>query len=137
MIVVDTNVIAYLWLPGPHSDNAERALRKDSVWAAPVLWRSEFRNVIVGYMRRRQISYAVATDILSEAEALMRGREYSVPSDHILRWTMQSNCSAYDCEFVALAQDLETSLVTTDKQLIAAFPKIAVTLDKFVRNVSR
>lgn len=133
MIVVDTNVIAYLWLPGAHSDNASRALRKDSAWAAPLLWRSEFRNVISGYMRRKHLSYTTALQILSEAESLLRHHEYLVSSADVLHLTLQSNCSAYDCEFAALAQDLKTSLVTTDKQLLAAFPKLAVPLEKFVR----
>ncbi len=133
MIVVDTNVIAYLWLPGVHSDNASRALLKDPAWAAPLLWHSEFRNVIAGHMRRKQLSYTTALQILSEAESLLRNREYSVSSTDVLRLVLQSNCSAYDCEFAALAQELKTSLVTTDKQLFAAFPKLAVPLEKFVR----
>ncbi|HEY3131382.1 MAG TPA: type II toxin-antitoxin system VapC family toxin [Acidobacteriota bacterium] len=131
MIVVDTSVIAYLWLPGTHSDSASRALRKDPAWAAPTLWRSEFRNVIAGYLRRKRLSYATALQILSEAEALLRNGEYSVSSTDVMHLVLQSNCSTYDCEFAALAYELKASLVTIDKQLLAAFPKIAVPLEKF------
>ena len=46
MIVVDTNVIGYLFLSSDQSVLAERALQKDNEWAAPILWRSEFRNVL-------------------------------------------------------------------------------------------
>jgi len=49
MIVVDTNVIAYFWLPGEYTTFAERALNKDNEWAAPILWRSEFRNILPGW----------------------------------------------------------------------------------------
>ncbi len=52
MIVVDTNVIAYLWLPGARTAAAERLVKKDSDWNAPLLWRSEFRNVLAGCLRR-------------------------------------------------------------------------------------
>lgn len=39
---------------------------------------------------------------------------------------LQSGCSPYDCEFVALAQDLEVPLVTNDLQIHKAFQTIAV-----------
>lgn len=45
MIVVDSNVLAYLYLPGEHTAAAERLLEREPEWAAPVLWRSEFRNI--------------------------------------------------------------------------------------------
>ncbi len=35
MIVVDTNVIGYLYLGSAYSEQAERALLKDAEWAAP------------------------------------------------------------------------------------------------------
>lgn len=37
MIVVDTNVLAYLYLPMEHSAKAEALLKKDPDWAAPLL----------------------------------------------------------------------------------------------------
>ncbi len=38
MIVVDTNVIAYLYLPTGHTPLAEKLMVQEPVWAAPVLW---------------------------------------------------------------------------------------------------
>ncbi len=46
MIVVDSNVLAYLYLPGEYTAAAEVLLEHDSDWAAPILWRSEFRNIL-------------------------------------------------------------------------------------------
>ena len=43
-----------------------------------------------------------------------------------------STCSAYDCEFVALAQNLGAPLVTVDRQILSQFPEIAVSLDAFI-----
>jgi hypothetical protein len=55
MIVVDSSVIAYLYLPGEHTAAAEALLEQGADWAAPILWRSEFRNILAGYMRRKFI----------------------------------------------------------------------------------
>ena len=131
MIVADTNVIAYLWIPGVHTSQAESALRKDANWAAPLLWRSEFRNILTGYIRRNQISFDTAMQLMEEAEDHMRGREYTVSSTHVLNLVKKSPCSAYDCEFVALAEDLEVSLLTTDRKILSTFPSVAVSLGKF------
>ena len=44
MIVVDTNVIGYLYLSSERSGQAERVLLREAEWAAPILWRSELRG---------------------------------------------------------------------------------------------
>jgi predicted nucleic acid-binding protein len=46
----------------------------------------------------------------------------------VLDLVSQSKCSAYDCEFVALANLLGTVLVTEDKPLLKAFPKVCRSL---------
>lgn len=63
-----------------------------------------------------------------EAESLLEGSEFEVDSLTVLELVQKSDCSAYDCEFVALAVTLNTKLVTLDKKLLGAFPKLAMTL---------
>ncbi len=128
MIVVDTNVIAYLWLPGSRTAAAERLLRNDPDWNAPLLWRSEFRNVLAGCLRRGDLKLETALQIMGEAEGQMRGREFSVPSAQVLARVEESACSAYDCEFVVLAQELGVPLVTSDEKLLKSFPSVAQSL---------
>ena len=126
MIIVDTNVIAYLSIPSEHTEAARALYRDDPIWAAPVLWRSEFRNLMAGYLRRRELSFDEACAIQMEAEDLLEGAEFEVQSDDVLALVRDSNCSAYDCEFIALALQLDTHLVTGDRRLLRAFPGIAV-----------
>lgn len=128
MIVVDTNVLAYLYLPGEYTAVAEALLEYNSEWAAPMLWRSEFRNILAGYLRRKSLTFEQAYTLQSEAESLLAGCEYEVDSLRVLELVRNSDCSAYDCEFIALAMTLETKLVTMDGKLLRAFPKIAVPL---------
>lgn len=128
MIVVDSNILAYLYLPGDRTAAAEALLEQDPEWAAPVLWRSEFRNILAGYMRRKTIAFDQALALQSEAESLLSGSEFEVDSGSVLALVRDSGCSAYDCEFVALAIKLDTRLVTVDKKLLREFPARAVAL---------
>lgn len=128
MIVVDTSVLAYLFLSGQHTSAAESLLDQDSEWAAPVLWRSEFRNVLAGHVRRGGLALEEACRLQAEAEDLMSGNEYDVDSMRVLTLSRESGCSAYDCEYVALATTLDAKLVTRDNQILRAFPGVAVAL---------
>jgi len=131
VIVVDTNVIAYLLLPGDHTEAARGTLARDAAWAAPVLWRSEFRNVLASYLKQHHLTLAVALDIQRAAESLVAGREYQVESDAVLDLVAASSRSAYDCEFVALARALDVPFVTSDRQVLASFPTTAISLRSF------
>ena len=128
MIVVDSNVLAYFHLPGPFTARAEALFAKDPDWAVPILWRSEFRNILAGHMRRDELGFDDACRLQQQADALLAGAEYQVDSRDVLTLIRDSGCSAYDCEYVALAMHLDTRLVTMDKQLIREFPKRVVGL---------
>jgi predicted nucleic acid-binding protein len=58
----------------------------------------------------------------------MEGFEFDVHSRDVMALARDSDCSAYDCEFVALAERLDARLVTMDKKVLKAFPKRAVPL---------
>ncbi len=132
MIVVDTNIIAYLYLTSAHSAQAEQALLKDPLWVAPLLWRSELRRVLTLYVRKRLLSLADAQQIMEEALCLMQGCEYETASHQVLSLAAASTCSAYECEFVALAKDLNVPLITVDKQVLGQFPEVATPLAEFI-----
>lgn len=126
MIVVDTNTIAYLYLPTDYTDDVEQLLASDPHWVAPSLWRSEFRNILALYLRKNILDLETAYHMQAQAEALLSKNEFEVDSTSVLTLANESRCSAYDCEFVSLAKSLDTNLVTADKKLLAAFPELAV-----------
>jgi predicted nucleic acid-binding protein len=131
VIVADTNLLVYLLLPGDHTDEAERVWRKDREWAVPPLWRSEFRNVLAGYLRKRLLTKDDALEAFSRAEVAVQSRELAPSTARVLDLVEQSTCSAYDCEFAALAQELSVALVTSDTRLLGNFPGIAVSPSAF------
>jgi hypothetical protein len=73
VIVVDTNVIAYLWLPSAETPLAERLPGVDSDWCAPLLWRSQFRSVVAGVVRHKRMSIDAALRTLSDVEQQLDG----------------------------------------------------------------
>mgnify|MGYP000194544206 CR=1 FL=1 len=133
MIVADTNLLVYLYVQGQRTTQAEAILKKDPTWAAPILWRSEFRNTLMQLVRHKDLLLDDAIEIVAEAEHWMAGREYSVVSYQVMKLAEQSNCTAYDCEFVSLAQELDVPLVTADRQILRAFSKRAISPDGFLK----
>ena len=122
MIAVDTNVIASVFLRGAFAARAEQWPRQDREWVAPVLWRSEIRNLLAGYLRRKQLTFDSVREIQREAEALLIGNGHEVDSQRVLELARDSDCSAYDCEFVSVAIRLGVKLLTADKKVLKAFP---------------
>jgi predicted nucleic acid-binding protein len=128
LIVVHTNVLAYLLLRGPKTEQAEILRRHQRQWAAPPLWRSEFRNVLAGYLRRDLLPFPQAVALMQEAETILSAHEDKVSTEHVLQLVSSSHCSSYDCEFVAVAQHLGVPLITEDRAILTAFPDVAQSL---------
>ena len=134
MIVVDTNIICYRCMASPYAKAADAVWQRDPQWIAPTLWRSEFRNALAGALRQRSLTLESALEIADLAEGLMKGNEFVIPAPAVLRLVATSNCSAYDCEFVALAQEHRIPLVTVDRKVLRCFPKTAIALETFAQS---
>ncbi|MFV1994852.1 MAG: type II toxin-antitoxin system VapC family toxin [Verrucomicrobiales bacterium] len=119
MIVVDTNVLAYLYFPGDKTHEVKDLLKTDPEWAAPVLWRSEFLNVLSTYMRVKGLPFARCIEIFEMADELLSPQTYAVSPLKVLEVSSRTSCSGYDSEFVSLAEELQTRLVTYDARLIS------------------
>ena len=125
MIVVDTSVLVHLALESSEYAAARALLTVDANWYAPYLWRSEFRNALALQMRHRGLSLEDARELTLAIEAQMYDHEHFVDPRAVLDLVAASTCTAYDCEFVALARELGVPLITTDKQILRDFPAIA------------
>lgn len=133
MIVADASLITSFAVRDQHSELADAVCAADALWVAPLLWRSEVLSALVQYMQRAGMSLKTARLALHSAEEVIGGREYRVSSDQVLELAARSKCPAGDCEYVALAQELDVPLVTADKQLLRVFPRTAVSLQKFAK----
>ena len=126
MIVVDTNVICYLLMPGERTAAAERLYGADPEWIAPRLWLDELLNVLATSERQTFLYAEQAAAILRDAVDLMQDGTYEVPPERVLAIARRTGCSAYDSQFVALAEDRHLKLNTWDRKILERCPELAV-----------
>jgi len=131
VIVVDSNVVAYCWINGPLTETAQQVRAKDPEWHVPLLWRSELRSILTGYLRDGTLNAGQIAQVMAAAEATFADREHLVSSEKIFAIVGKSKLSAYDAEFVALAEVLAVPLVTADRIVLRAFPDRALTMEAF------
>ena len=132
MIVVDTNILAYAVLPGPHREMASLIARREPSWLAPKLWRSELRNVLSTSIRHRGLELADAIVAFQKAEQLVEDVDIEDRTEACLALSRQGSISSYDAEFVLTAEERSLRLVTADKKVARAFPEIAILASAFV-----
>ncbi|MGZ9235472.1 MAG: type II toxin-antitoxin system VapC family toxin [Anaerolineales bacterium] len=132
MIVVDANLIGNLLLQSKDTPLAVQVFEKDPDWYAPILWQSEVRSIVTSYFRHNLLTLDKAFRIMDEAHGLMLDHERNVSSSSVLELVGISKCTSYDCEYVALAKEMNLALVTFDKQVVGTFPRIAVFPQDFV-----
>jgi predicted nucleic acid-binding protein len=126
--VVDTNVVAYLVLGAePFVEEARTCLSGVSNPLAPAHWEAELTNVV--WM-------AVRAGILASADGPVRlslARRLGIETVAIgtlcqgaLLRAVSSGIAVYDTLFVELAARTGCPLVTFDKALLKAFPRISI-----------
>lgn len=132
MIVADATLIIHFSMPGSKTEQAEAVRRKDPVWAAPPLWEYEVLNVLWTYVHFKNLSLTQALEHWEVARDLIDDRTYRIAPSEVLRLAAESGHSTYDCQYVAVAEQLDVPLVTSDTGVLAAFPDIAVSPDDFL-----
>lgn len=132
MIVADCNLIACLLLEGPRTRTAEAVFLRDPAWAAPLLWRSELRNVLATQMRVNRLPLAEALLKMTEAETVIGSLQFPVSSDEVLEECARSGVSAYDAEYLVVARKLQIPLLTHDQRLLGAGTRVARTPEAFL-----
>ncbi len=132
MIVADTNLLAYLHLPGTKSEVADDVLVKDPDWVSTPLWASEFRNILFAFVRTQGMPPDLARAHWQDAQTQMAGHVLIPDPEHILAKADSTSLSAYDAEYVALAEALGVRLVTSDKEILRHARGVACSPEAFV-----
>lgn len=124
MIIVDTNVIAYLLIEGDRTNPARSLWRDEPDWRVPPLWRHEFLNILATFARRGGADLVDATQLWARAVDTIGPGEMEVDIPAALELAVTTRISAYDAQFITLARHLGVPLVTEDKKLRKTFPDL-------------
>ena len=127
MVVVDTNVLAYLLIEGDRTKQAQSLFARDSDWRSEAFLLVEFSNVLTTYRRMGALSAEQTESLLGEATTRVR-ELLNVPNLQALRCAERFAVSAYDARFLAVAETLDVKLVTEDAKLRAAAPALTRSL---------
>ena len=117
MLLVDTNIVAYLLIDGDFTEAAQRLRKSDPDWRSEAFLMIEFTNVLAASIAARRMTLPLAEDFLSKADALLEGKLTRVADAAALAIAVRFHVSAYDARFLALADQLDRRLVTEDAKL--------------------
>ena len=132
MVILDTNVLVHLLFENFTETFSEEVINKAEDWLTPHLTLTEFSNVIVSYYRNKMITYQQALDLYTAINMTVENRTVRCNKKRVLEFALESNLSIYDSEFVTLAKQKETILITNDKKIVRNFPEIALTPKQYL-----
>jgi predicted nucleic acid-binding protein len=132
VVLVDTNIIAYLMIRGDRTAAAQQLFERDSDWCSEAFVMVEFSNVIATYVRTGALTQAQGTKLLVDSQAHLPTL-HSVVNTQALETAMQFGISAYDARFISLARQLKLKLITEDAKLRVAVPAWTMSLDDPLR----
>ena len=128
MLLVDTNVVAYLLIDGDHTEAAQELRTRDPDWRSEAFLLVEFTNVLASSIARKRMTLSLAEDVLAKAASLFDGKLGRLPHASVLAIAARYRVSAYDARFLALADELGSRLITEDARLRAAAPALTQSL---------
>jgi predicted nucleic acid-binding protein len=128
MIVADANAIAYLLIEGRKSESAREVYARDSEWRTPPLWRAEFLNILAMQVQHAGVSLEAAERTWRNARSLFDQGETTVDELAALRISVRQRISAYDAQYIALAQQLGVFCLSEDRELKRKFHKLVLSM---------
>ena len=135
MVLIDTNILAYLLIDGEQTEAARRLRRSDPDWRSEAFIMAEFTNVLVRYTLAKRITLALAQDVLEKAGTLLDGKLGRISHAQVLTTAARHRVTAYDARFLALAQRVGLRLVTEDNKLRTAAPALTQSLAEALATV--
>jgi predicted nucleic acid-binding protein len=127
VVLVDTNILAYLLIEGDRTSGAQDLFARDSAWCSEAFVMVEFSNILATYVRTGALRRMQSTELLTEAQTIL-STMHNVANGQALEVAMQYEISAYDARFISLAAQLKTRLITEDAKLRKAVPSWTISL---------
>jgi len=116
VIVVDASVVVELLLDSARGERVRDRISETATVHAPHLIDLEVAQALRRYERLGQIALERARGALADLSEMQIER---YPHDPLLTriWALRSNATAYDAAYLALAEALEATLLTSDSKM--------------------
>jgi predicted nucleic acid-binding protein len=131
VLVVDTNVVAYLLIEGEKTGQARDLWAADHDWHAPRLLFYELANVFCRLAKQRALPLQAGLAGLERGASLVRMLDRDPPAARILEIASKLGLTAYDACYLATAEMVRAPLVTEDIRLLRVAPQVARSLASF------
>lgn len=132
MIVVDANIVAYYFIQGARTEEAQRLRSFDAVWIVPPLWSVELQSILWKHVRAKGMSPVQALAVLEHALVLLGPNEQAASPRAALSEAIHSGITPYDAQYIALARQSGIPCVTEDLDLLSKCPGTAVSMDSLL-----
>lgn len=126
--MADVNIVVYLLTDCPQRSLAVKLREIDPNWWLPTLWQHEFLNVLATLARQDYITQSDAHQLWENGLKLFGHREQAPDVRRALDLALRHGISAYDAQYLTLAESLRVRLVTEDRKLQRLFPQRAFPL---------
>jgi predicted nucleic acid-binding protein len=130
VLLIDSNILAYLLIDGVHTEGVRRLAQRDSAWQSESYILIEFTNVLTRYMAADILGLTEVQKLFSEADQIIGTSLHTASHLDALALAAEFKVSAYDARYLAVAQTLGQKLVTEDKKLRAAAPKLTQSVEE-------
>ncbi len=130
MVIVDTNVLAGLFIEAPFSADARALYAEDADWRSEPFALIEFTNVPATQIRARRLTAAAAQVLIDRAQAVFGNRMQEVDHGSALDMGTRQVVSAYHARFLCVALAFGSKLVTQDAALRRKAPGLTRSLSQ-------
>jgi predicted nucleic acid-binding protein len=133
VIVVDTSILIPAFVDAPSSARARRVIDPRARWVLPPMWRFEFTSAMATLIRAGEIDPVTAYGAMDDARTAVVSREVPVDQGQVIRVSIRHKISAYDAQYIALADEYGVVCVTSDKDLLKKAPDQTISLDAYLK----
>lgn len=128
MVLVDTNIVAYLVLDGAMTARARQLYERDADWRAEPLLFVELCNVLETAMRATGLTLPRALAALADAHRILGAGLHAASDGDVIAAASRHGTSGYDARFLCAAAALGVPLVTEDAALRRKAPALTRSL---------
>ena len=128
MVTVDANIVLPLVVETDNTEMAKQLFARDFHWVSEAFVMIELSNILATFERVGRISRQNAIAALRLGREIIDSNTVEVDHEDVLEVAMRYKITGYDARYIAVVEQLGTQLITEDKRLRKAVPRLTISL---------